>query len=1156
VKTQEIRHGRAVVAVSGTHSVTLAMGWPERETQDMLGFAIKRRTSTTEVWLPVVLQFAGKPSAKGKLYPSNESPIQSMVWNDLGLSDDKRGRGLAADTEYSYEVIPVRGTPEALRLDQTDAVTLTIRTEPQIAKQGASVWFNRGLSDSQEYERLFGEDHQPEGDDEAMAWLARGLDEAIIGFIVEAIEDETLQLDAAVYHLDHPGVIDALTKLGKRCRVSMDWGDEEGDLSGPYAGPNGPAYKQLIAAGVSVHQRQHVAISHNKYLLLKDSQGTPQAVLTGSTNFTRGGISTQSNQSVILRDPSVAAAYLKDFELVLNNDNDGLRAQNAKGTIISDTLEVYFSPHHSSDTPDLDRFKAIATAAKSSVLFMTFRMTAIEVVQEILNRGITLGDGVLVCGVADRVYQGNDASGDRLLYDDAFTDDPRVACAADPLDDLDSEPDEQVLFDELKRQGYDPLIHHKLLICDWDTPDCVVVTGSANYSTNSSKNNDENSLLIRGDQRLAQAYFAEFARLYTHWRPRWLHERNYKHGHTTPVLAADASWAQTWYAGGRNAQLLQLALGDAAAQIRHVPDEAAVAAEQALIAKAGERMQHLIVLMLENRSFDHMLGFLPGVDGVLNASGEIEPARYNYANPVDPTSDKYTVAKAQFFAIPEEDQDGEYGGPSHSYPAATQQLFGQKYRSQSDPGSDPVSNNGFIINHINELKYSQKIADPKPEHIRVAIDCFAPDQLPVIHTLAQEFAVCDQWFSEVPGPTEPNRLFTQAATSIGLTHNVWDLPISARTIQENLAEQGHTWAFYYHDLSDSNQFPALKSQPDNVRPFAQFYTDLAQGSALPSYSFLCPRYADTATDFANSQHAPFDVRYGEHLIADVYEAVRRSPNWDKTVLIITYDEHGGFYDHVTPPRDGVANPDGLTSPTANDRQQAAADPDKYGYLIEDDYNASFQRLGCRVPTVVVSPWIARGTVDSTRYQHTSIAATLKQVFGLPAFLTKRDAQANVLTALLAQGDQLRHDAPLKVPRPPLPGEAASEPTPIPGQRPLNVLQKGIYSTLAQLDGHPDSGKPPPIHATAAEASDYIKARYAAHDKFHRDRKKSGRFEIYQDKSSEWRWRLRDAANLIVASSGEGMKTKAEVEAEIASIRDLAPRAAKVDLSKVQKETQR
>lgn len=544
---------RRVLAVSGKHAVCLAMKWPAADLDGLLGFAIRRTGPDGSAgWLRTALRFASDEVRPGALYDSSEAPVQSMIWNDFGLDEDKTKTGLPPASKFTYEVIPVRGAPGALQRDTTQAVRVSISTEPEHDK-GADVpevHFNRGLSFMQEYERLFGEGHEPEGDAAAMAWLARDLETAIVDFIGEAISDETLLLDVAAYHLDSPPVLEAIAKVGARARVSLDWGAEE---RGEDPGPNGPAYDALVKAGATVHRREHVSISHNKYMVLKTADGTPRAVLTGSTNFTRGGISTQSNQSVIVRNPQLAARYLADFERVLKNDNEGLRDANAAGGAVDKTLEVYFSPHKASDRPDLDRFTALAEAATSSRLFMTFRMTDNALISAMLREG-----GAAAFGVADRVYRGNDDSGDRLVFDEAHAADTRIAAANAPLDD---EPDEGALLRELKREGYNPIVHHKILLLDWDKPDCVVVTGSANYSANSTAHNDENSLVIHGDERLAEEYFVEFCRLFTHWYPRWLRERARHKEAGAEHLSDDDGWTRIWTDGGRMTEFLNMTFG-------------------------------------------------------------------------------------------------------------------------------------------------------------------------------------------------------------------------------------------------------------------------------------------------------------------------------------------------------------------------------------------------------------------------------------------------------------------------------------------------------------------------------------------------------------------------------------------------------------------
>ncbi len=1116
MRNKVLHRGRTVVAISGKHAVSLAMQWPQAELAGLLGFAISRTGTDHKLhWLPTVLRFPGDAIKTGQLYPSNQAPIQSMVWCDFGIENDKTHEGLAGGSRFIYEVTPVRGQPGALVLESDASVRVEIATEPE-HEHGPlepEVNFNRALSDMQELERLFGAGVKPESNPQAMSWLARGLDKAIVDFIGEVKADPNLRLDVAAYHLQSDQVLDALVALGSRLRISLDWGTEE--ITTPKNhGPNGPAYTKLVQAGATVHQRLHVSISHNKYMVQKRADGSPLAVLTGSTNFTDGGISTQSNQSVIVRNPDVAAAYLVDFERVLKDDNTGLHTANQKGTTVGSTYEVYFSPHATKDRPDLDRMTTLAKGAKSSRLFMTFRMTDAALV------GAMLDNSVPAFGVIDRAYQGktnpDGGDGDALLFAEAHTADPRVVACNAPLDD---EPSETALYKELKRDGYNPLVHHKILIIDWDKPNCVVVTGSANYSANSTAHNDENSLVIHGDQRLAEEYFVEMCRLFTHWHPRWLRERE-KHGVVQPEhIPADSTWTDRWQSGTRMAQFLQLALtsdigtdaaASAAAATTPVTATPAPSPAKPLTpSPAGERIKHVVVLMLENRSFDQVVGQLPGVDGVkLDANG-VDLAHVNYKNPQQPKpAESVPVQAAKFFSIPEGDipppkmANGKiadmYGGPSHSFPSANQQIFNDAWGAGGSGATNttPPSSSGFVASYAQELKgcYTdwakqdpkfKAPAEPPADHLAVVMASFSPEQLPVINGLARQFCVCDKWFSEVPGPTEPNRLFMHAATSLGFVHNPWEYPMNARTIYDDIDEHGTlTWATYYYDLSDAVNFVGLKGQVDKIRHFDQFAKDLANPATFPNYVFLCPRYADSEDGFANSQHAPYDVRYGDHWIADVYEALRASPIWNDTLLVITYDEHGGFYDHVTPPAENILPPDPNASPTPYDKQ-------KYGYMFNDkgqpklQYVFNFNRLGCRVPAVLVSPWLAAGHVENRRLQHTSVLATVRKMWGLrPQPLTAREGQAASFDDLFLTLSQPRQDCPTKLERPALPATSLSAAL----DQPLSPVQLEVFAQVNHLDGHEDSGKPAPIPATQRQASRYIAERNKAHADYHHARR--------------------------------------------------------------------
>ncbi len=1148
VKTGTTHNGRSVIAVSGKHSIALAMKWPDAEHDGLLGFAIRRTGPDRRTeWLPSVLRFEGEQIHKGKLYDSIEAPVQSMIWSDFGISEDRKGIGLPAGSRFVYEVIPVRGTPTELKRMDDESVRVCISTEPEHehGPDEPEVHFNRGLSDMQEYERLFGEGKNPNDDPEAMSWLARDLDTNIIKFKKRAADNPDLLLDVAAYHLEHEGVIDALVEVGSRARVSLDWGKEEQDPKNP--GPNGPAYERLKNAGVFVHKRRHVNISHNKYVVLKSADGKPLSVLTGSTNFTNGGIATQSNQSVIVHNPELAQAYLDDFERVLKNDNSGLRSANKKGRVIDETLEVHFSPHSAKDRPDLDRMTELATKATSSRLFMTFRMTDKALVESVLD------DSLPVFGVVDRAYHGEDNSGDRLIFDEAHSARPRIAACNAPLDD---EPDEDALFVELKRDGYNPIVHHKILLLDWDHPNCVVVTGSANYSSNSTTHNDENSLIISGDMRLAEEYFIEFCRLFTHWRPRWLTERE-NHVHSQEHLASDGSWTKAWAEGGRIAEFLGVAtaggIAESTAPAVQPVGPAGVGRSGVRASLAGERIEHIVVLMLENRSFDHMLGYLPGVNGIQGKAHE------NYVDPQKPTKDgTFSAEKAVFFGIPEGDIpppakmkgiDTElYGGPNHSFPAASEQLYGDAWGPTGDDakGATPETNNGFVKSYSAGLMrtyadWAKKDPDfvmpkaPPHDHLAAVMAAFTPEQLPVINGLAQDFCVCDNWFSEVPGPTEPNRLFMHAATSVGFVHNPWEYPIEARTIYEDIDEHGEkTWAFYSHDLSDASNFPALKGRVDRLHSFDKFARDLEKPDDFANYVFLCPRYSNSEDGFANSQHAPWDVRFGEHWIADVYEALRKSEIWEKTLLIVTYDEHGGFYDHVYPPEQYVLPPDNITSPTPYDQKH-------YGYMFNSktgrpkpQYVFGFDRLGFRVPTVLISPWLEQGLVENRQMQHTSVLATVRKMWGLrDQPLTAREGQAQDFCDLFETRNSVRTDCPTTLVRPPLPELSLNEAL----DQPLSPVQKEVFVIVNHLDGHEHSGKLAPVPTTQREAARYIEERNQAHQRYHEAR--AGQYTVTTDEEGKFRWELKDKDGSTIAVSPTVFDSAQQTRASIERLRETA-----------------
>jgi len=388
---------------------------------------------------------------------------------------------------------------------------------------------------------------------------------------------------------------------------------------------------------------------------------------------------------------------------------------------------------------------------------------------------------------------------------------------------------------------------------------------------------------------------------------------------------------------------------------------------------ALEKIKHIVVLMLENRSFDHMLGFLQ------SDQYAIEGLRGDETIPEDPTVHPPVPVQVTATAHYLHDLDLD---PGHDVPDVNVQLFDVA----EGPFTTPPLNRGFV------LDYAQQPGNTLQQAHNI-MRCFAPDTLPVLTTLAKEFAICDHWFASVPGPTWPNRFFVHAATADGHVDNRLRA-YTMRTIYDNLHDAGVPWHIYFHDFPQALALARLRT-PVLQKGF-QFFTDFltaARNAHLPGYSFIEPRYFDFFGKKANDQHPPHDVSLGELLIADVYEALRQSPLWEQSLLIVLSDEHGGLYDHQPPP--SAVNPDGKN----------ATDP-----------VFQFDRLGLRVPAVLVSPYIPKGTIDHQDYDHTSVLATVKKAFNLPNFLTQRDAQAHTFEQNLSL-DVPRIDTPVTLPRP-------------------------------------------------------------------------------------------------------------------------------------------
>jgi phospholipase C len=316
------------------------------------------------------------------------------------------------------------------------------------------------------------------------------------------------------------------------------------------------------------------------------------------------------------------------------------------------------------------------------------------------------------------------------------------------------------------------------------------------------------------------------------------------------------------------------------------------------------------------------------------------------------------------------------------------------------------------------------------------------DTLPVLHGLARNFAVCDHWFSSMPGPTWQNRFFVHSGTCLGHTKmpSTSD-PGSMRiyyqeTIFDRLSEADIDWKIFHDGIPQSIVLTRLLTRYLTFRGYKdmQGFYDLASGDPddFPAYAFIEPRYFGPDE---NDQHPPADIRRGEVLIADVYNAIRSNKNlWESTLLVITSDEHGGFYDHVPPP----------------------------DTVPPDDHTAewSFDRLGVRVPMVLVSPWIAKGVVK-TVFDHTSLLRYLCEKWSLEPLGARMQAfagptRANNFADELTKLTAPRTDTPERLEAAKIPQALRALPAEEP---PITGSREALLMFVDQLpDRAPDSSK--------------------------------------------------------------------------------------------------
>jgi phospholipase C len=394
-----------------------------------------------------------------------------------------------------------------------------------------------------------------------------------------------------------------------------------------------------------------------------------------------------------------------------------------------------------------------------------------------------------------------------------------------------------------------------------------------------------------------------------------------------------------------------------------------------------EKIEHIVVLMLENRSFDNLLGWL--YDPVNEVPFNVVPADFEglYGKGLSNCAPDGTTVPAAKTDDPHSPQPN----PGEPFEDVYSQVYDVPKIDLKDIPSEPSQRpnmRGFIRNYAEQ---KDKPADP-----RIIMQSLTPKTVPVLSSLAHHYALCDCWFASIPTQTFCNRSFVHAGTSSGYVNNggkglcfVNESP----TIFDLLERAQKSWTIFCGGwLLQSFTLLTQKSlwkyaSTKHFAHFKDFVSEARQQGGLPSYSFIEPIYFDSIVwGPENDMHpecnpyefyGPSNLHRGESLVWTVYEAIRNSPDWEKILLLIVFDEHGGCYDHVPPP--GAAdcsiavNPDGKVIP----RDQ----PGGSGF--------QFDRLGPRVPAIVISAYTPPQTRLHQTFEHTSVLATVVNCFDLP-----------------------------------------------------------------------------------------------------------------------------------------------------------------------------
>jgi phosphatidylserine/phosphatidylglycerophosphate/cardiolipin synthase-like enzyme len=539
--------GFQVFAVSGINTVSFGIKASASAQKGLLGFGVERADPTEDekYVMPGFKVFPSViPHPDEKTHVTTmEHPVQSFVWDDFTAKPDR---------DYEYTFHPIKGKPKNLDRS-TKPVTIKIQTEPLFSKEESDVFFNRGVASSQAYARQFQNkrpDQLPPAEAEkARMWLRRDLLTAILRFIDETPKGDALR--CCFYEFRYAPVLDALKKaIDRGVDVKIIFDAKDNGTADAAAFPREDNFKFIKDAKIPDdnlirREARKSNIAHNKFMVrLEGKKQKPTEVWTGSTNISEGGIHGQTNVGHWLRNGDVAELFLKYWTL-LSDDPGGrvgedrssvMKKNKAFQSAVDDLNEIpssletvakgvtpVFSPRSALDILNL-YFELVGSAAANGCITLAF-----GVGKELKGRLTTnTAESAIVFLLLEKEDKPNPKSKDPFLALNAKN---NVYSAwgsflHDPLYQWTQETNASLL----KLNTHVSYIHSKFLLRDPLGKDPLVVTGSANFSDPSTTGNDENMLIIRGDQRVADIYFTEFNRLFNHYYFRAVHESTTKAG--------------------------------------------------------------------------------------------------------------------------------------------------------------------------------------------------------------------------------------------------------------------------------------------------------------------------------------------------------------------------------------------------------------------------------------------------------------------------------------------------------------------------------------------------------------------------------------------------------------------------------------------------